>query len=78
MRHLEVGQGAAPAGVARNHALGRRRAPPGWPRYEPPARSWLTIRGSVRTKARPDVGVERAVERREARRPASLAGDPFR
>jgi hypothetical protein len=46
--------------------------------YEPPARSWLTIRGSVRTKARPDVGENAAAKRREARRRASFAGGPFR
>src|SRR5262249_32195057 len=50
-------------------------APPGC-HYEPPARSWLTIRGKSRTKARPDVETRTPqVERREARRPASSAGD---
>jgi hypothetical protein len=35
-----MGQGAAPAGVPRKHALGRRRGPPGGTKT--PARSSLT------------------------------------
>ena len=53
----EAERDAAPAGVARQP---RTRAASGLRpagHYEPPARSWLTIRGSVRTKARPDVGI---------------------
>src|SRR5262245_43175939 len=50
--------------------------------YEPPARSWLTIRGSVRTKARPDAetrtpdGAPRCTTcpRPSLRKPAKLSG----
>ena len=49
-----VWRGSAPAGAAQQAAhSGGVGAPPGG-QYEPPARSWLTVRGVCRLPGRPD------------------------
>src|SRR5687767_487550 len=71
-------QGAVPAAVARNHALGRPGTPPGG-HYDPPARSSLVRIGALPVRdARPG-SRNPQVERREAgasiaRRALCLAG----
>ena len=50
---MRAGRDAAPAGEARNLALGRPGAPPGG-HYGPPARSWL-IGARMPRKARPGI-----------------------
>src|SRR6266571_5518318 len=67
---LKAERGAAPAGEARNLALGRPGAPPGG-YYDPPARSWL-IRAPMPWKARPGIAKKPQVERREVRVPFRL------
>jgi hypothetical protein len=72
---LKAERCAAPAGEARNLALGRPGAPPGG-HYDPPARSWLIRDGQPSWKARPGIEKKPQVERREARVP--IARDPER
>src|SRR5438552_9843852 len=71
VRRME--RGAAPAGRARNPALGRPGAPPGG-HYGPPAESRLISGRQCPVESAAWVRQEAAVERRKARRPASLAG----
>src|SRR5262245_51578419 len=68
------GDGGLRAWLVTTHS-GGLGAPPGG-HYEPPARSWRTIRGQSGRKRGPRSEIRR-VERRKARRPASLAGGPL-
>ena len=78
-------QGAAPAGVARNHALGRLRAT-SRAALGPLCEVLAGRAGANAGSRKPGPELRRgesfarnaAVERREARRPASLAGGPWR